>query len=218
MCAEGVAGRVRLTIMAKAPIPGSVKTRLMPGCGAEEAARIHADLLRHTLAVACAALPAKRITLWTALEHEHPLFLELATKHGIARHAQNEGDLGERMRFALTPGPAMVIGSDCPTLTPELLHTCTQALATHDAVCLPAEDGGYALLGLHEVHPSLFTDIDWGSERVMTQTRQRLDALGWGLACPATVWDVDRPDDLRRWRQASRSRYTTSPSPSDDAQ
>lgn len=218
MCAEGVASRVRLAILAKAPIPGSVKTRLIPGCGAEEAARVHADLLRHTLAVACAALPAKRITLWTALEHEHPLFLELVAQYDIARQAQTKGDLGDRMRFALTPGPAMVVGSDCPALTPELLNTCAEALADHDAVCLPAEDGGYALLGLHETHPSLFNGIDWGSERVMTQTRQRLDALNWRLACPATVWDVDRPEDLRRWRHASRRRYTTFPSPSDDAQ
>lgn len=205
MCAERIAGGVRLAILAKAPVPGSAKTRLIPGCGAEEAARVHADLLRHTLAVACMALPTKQIALWTALEHEHPLFRELATQYGIARHAQAEGDLGERMRFALTPGPAMVIGSDCPVLTPELLNACAEALNHHDAVCLPAEDGGYALLGLNETHSSLFTGIDWGSERVMAQTRQRLDALDWRLACPATVWDVDRPEDLRRWRHASRS-------------
>ncbi|MDY7115031.1 TIGR04282 family arsenosugar biosynthesis glycosyltransferase [Halomonas sp. SSL-5] len=200
MCAEAVHAEVRLAILAKAPLPGRVKTRLIPACGAEEAARIHATLLRHTLAVACAALPPSRITLWTALEHEHPLFVELAARHGIARRPQPEGDLGERMYYTLAPGPAMVIGSDCPPLTPALLRRCAEELARHDAVCLPAEDGGYALLGLHQAHPSLFTGIAWGGERVMAQTRQRLAALGWRLACPATVWDLDRPEDLERWR------------------
>ncbi len=157
--------------------------------------------MRHTLAVATAALPTARITLWTALEHDHPLFVELAARHGIARRAQPEGDLGERMRQALTPGPALVIGSDCPVLTPALLQRCGEALATHDAVCLPAEDGGYALLGLHQAHKSLFTDIAWGGETVMARTRERLAALGWRLACPATVWDLDRPEDLARWRR-----------------
>ncbi|WP_282038533.1 TIGR04282 family arsenosugar biosynthesis glycosyltransferase [Halomonas alimentaria] len=200
MCAEASHPEVRLAILAKAPLPGRVKTRLIPACGAEEAARVHETLLRHTLAVAATALPAARITLWTALEHDHPLFLELAARHGIARRAQPEGDLGERMRHALTPGPAMVIGSDCPALSSSLLRRCTEALAAHDAVCLPAEDGGYALLGLHQAHPSLFTGITWGSKRVMAQTRQRLDILGWRLACPATIWDLDRPEDLTRWR------------------
>lgn len=203
MCAESVAGEVGLAILAKAPLPGRVKTRLIPACGAEEAARVHAALLRRTLAVACAALPASRITLWTALEHDHPLFLELARRHGIALRDQPEGDLGRRMYHALAPGPAMVIGSDCPALTPALLRCCAQALTTHDAVCLPAEDGGYALLGLHRAHPSLFTGIAWGSEAVMAQTRQRLGALGWRLACPATVWDLDRPEDLERWRSVN---------------
>ncbi|MGE4532925.1 TIGR04282 family arsenosugar biosynthesis glycosyltransferase [Halomonas sp.] len=201
MCAEASHPAVRLAILAKAPLPGRVKTRLIPACGAEEAARVHAALLRHTLAVAAAALPAARITLWTALAHDHPLFLELAERHGIARRPQPEVDLGERMRQALTPGPAMVIGSDCPALTPALLQRCAAALATHDAVCLPAEDGGYALLGLHQAHPSLFKEIAWGGETVMADTRERLATLGWRLACPATVWDLDRPEDLERWRR-----------------
>ncbi|MFP4138529.1 MAG: TIGR04282 family arsenosugar biosynthesis glycosyltransferase [Halomonas sp.] len=203
MYAEAMPCEVRLAILAKAPLPGRVKTRLIPACGAEEAARVHEALLRHTLAVATAAMPATRITLWTALEHDHPLFLALAERHAIALRTQPEGDLGQRMRRALTPGPAMVIGSDCPALTPALLRRCAAALANHDAVCLPAEDGGYALLGLNEVHPSLFTDIAWGGEAVMEQTRQRLAALGWHLACPATVWDLDRPEDLARWREGA---------------
>ncbi|MGJ7457624.1 TIGR04282 family arsenosugar biosynthesis glycosyltransferase [Halomonas sp. RA08-2] len=191
---------VALAILAKAPIPGLAKTRLISALGPEGAARLHERLLRHTLTIAVAATPAHRVTLWTALDHAHPLFLELAERHCIALRPQSDGDLGQRMQAALAAAdcPAMVIGSDCPVLTPALLHRCAEALEDHDAVCLPAEDGGYALLGLRRAHRHPFSDIDWGTGRVMARTRERIAALGWRLTCPATVWDVDLPEDLTR--------------------
>ncbi|WP_416137764.1 TIGR04282 family arsenosugar biosynthesis glycosyltransferase [Halomonas sp. HK25] len=206
MCAERLHDEVALAILAKAPIPGRAKTRLIPALGPEGAARVHAQLLGHTLEVACAALPPERITLWTALDHAHPLFLALAERHGVTLRPQLEGDLGERMHHALAQadGPAMIIGSDCPVLTPALLGTCAEALEDHDAVCLPAEDGGYALLGVRHPDPRIFDDILWGTGSVMAETHQRIAALGWRLACPATVWDVDRPEDLRRWLRSPR--------------
>jgi uncharacterized protein len=189
-----------LAILAKAPLPGRVKTRLIPALGVERATRLHERLLRQTLATAAAATAAHRITLWTALDHAHPLFLELARHHAIELRAQPEGDLGRRMHHALAamPAPGLVIGSDCAVLTAELLRRCHTALSDSDVVCLPAEDGGYALIGVRRPAARLFTDIDWGSERVMTQTQRRITELGWRLACPATVWDVDRPEDVAR--------------------
>ncbi|TFH86249.1 glycosyltransferase [Billgrantia azerbaijanica] len=205
MCVEPL-GDFPLAILAKAPLPGRVKTRLVPALGAEAAARLHAQLLRHTLAVATRATAARHVTLWTALDHAHPLFLTLVERHGITLKAQPEGDLGRRMHTALAAldGPGLLIGSDCPALTPRLLARCWQALATHEAVCLPAEDGGYGLIGARRAEARLFEDIDWGTERVMAQTRERLRALGWRLACPATVWDVDRPEDVVRWQECER--------------
>ncbi|WP_163558714.1 TIGR04282 family arsenosugar biosynthesis glycosyltransferase [Halomonas sp. NO4] len=205
MCAEPE-GDFPLALLAKGPIPGQVKTRLIPALGESEAAVLHESLLRHTLALAIQATAPHRITLWTALDHAHPLFLELASRHGIGLRAQPEGDLGERMYCALAAmdGPGLVIGSDCPVLTAPLLARCWQALTTADAVCLPAEDGGYALIGARRAEPRLFTGIDWGTKRVMAQTRERLHELGWQLACPATVWDVDRPKDVARWRDLER--------------
>lgn len=190
-----------LAILAKAPLVGQVKTRLIPALGAERATRLHERLLHQTLATAVAATSAQRITLWTALDHAHPLFLELARDCGIALRAQPEGDLGRRMHHALAamPGPGLVIGSDCPVLTAELLRRCHAALAKADTVCLPAEDGGYALIGVRSPEARLFAGIDWGTEHVMAQTQQRIIELGWRLACPATVWDVDRAEDVARW-------------------
>ncbi|MBB3141839.1 TIGR04282 family arsenosugar biosynthesis glycosyltransferase [Halomonas organivorans] len=191
----------RIAVLAKAPLPGRAKTRLIPALGAAGAATLHARLLRRTLAVARAATAPERLTLWTALDHEHPLFIELAEVHGITLAAQQAGDLGRRMHHALAAeaGPGLVVGSDCPVLTPALLRDCWAALAEAEAVCLPAEDGGYGLIGARESDPALFEGIDWGSASVMAQTRARAAALHWRLACPARVWDLDRPDDLVRF-------------------
>ncbi|EWH01411.1 hypothetical protein [Halomonas sp. BC04] len=79
-----------LAIFAKAPLPGQVKTRLIPALGIEGATRLHERLLRHTLATAVATTPAHHITLWTALDHAHPLFLELARRYQIELRAQPE--------------------------------------------------------------------------------------------------------------------------------
>ncbi|MQM30903.1 MAG: hypothetical protein CRU78_10415, partial [Candidatus Accumulibacter phosphatis] len=68
----------------------------------------------------------------------------------------------------------------------------------NDAVFIPAEDGGYVLLGLRCPQPGLFEGVDWGSERVMAQTRQRLLALGLRWCELPALWDVDRPADLTR--------------------
>lgn len=199
MCAEA-RDDLPLAILAKAPVPGRVKTRLVPTLGAEGACRLHERLLRQTLEVALATTSPRCITLWTALDHVHPLFLTLADRHGIALRAQPEADLGERMHHALQAmgEPGLLIGSDCPILTPALLRCCRAALRSVDAVFLPAEDGGFALVGLNRAEPRLFADIDWGTDQVMAQTRRRAAELDWQLACPARVWDVDRPEDLKR--------------------
>ena len=191
-----------LHLLAKAPLPGQAKTRLMPLLGAEGAAEAHAELVRHCVANACRALPAERITLWTALEHAHPLFGELGAHFGIAMRAQLEGDLGARIRHALasTPGPGLVMGSDCPSVTSDLIMTCAQRLVSHEVVVLPAEDGGYGLIGTRRDYPGLFELIPWGSDQVMAATRQRIEALGLRASYPATVWDVDRPADWQRWK------------------
>ncbi len=193
-------GSFPLAILTKAPIPGQVKTRLMPVLGAEGACRLHERLLRHAVATALAATSPQYITLWTALDHAHPMFRELADRHGLRLRAQPEGDLGERIYVALQAmdAPGVLIGSDCPALTPPLLWRCQAALTDADAVFLPVEDGGYALVGVRRNDRRLFTAIDWGTNRVMAQTRDRTDGLGWQLACPARLWDVDRPEDLDR--------------------
>ncbi|WP_431025546.1 TIGR04282 family arsenosugar biosynthesis glycosyltransferase [Halomonas sp. H5] len=194
-----------IQLFAKAPLPGQAKTRLIPALGAEGAAALHRRLVWRALGTACEAsarLGLGPVRLWTALDHHHPFFAECRRAFDIALEPQQEGDLGRRMAAVFAeprrPAPRLLMGADCPGITPALLVHCWEALAERDAVFLPAEDGGYGLIGLWRREPALFDDIAWGSEAVMAATRQALTRIGWRWVEPARVWDLDRPADLPR--------------------
>jgi rSAM/selenodomain-associated transferase 1 len=194
-------------VFAKAPVPGRVKTRLIPALGASGAAELHRQLVVRTLRTAMAAALGS-VELWCAPDASDAFFLACAKEFGVNLRVQGRGDLGSRMaralRSALTNGsPALLIGSDCPALNAQYLRDAAAACASgHDAVFSPAEDGGYVLIGLARSPPAgLFGDIAWGSASVMQETRRRLTQLGWRWHEMATLWDVDRPEDLPRLHQ-----------------
>lgn len=189
-----------IAIFARAPIPGFAKTRLIPRLGADGAARLHGELVVHALATAQAARLGP-VTLWSPPENDGDAFLsDVAQRFGAARALQSGGDLGARMLAAFeAEAPLLLMGSDAPAITPEDLRACARALGEHaDAVFLPAEDGGYALVGARRPIPEIFTGMTWGDDRVMASTRARLTALGLAWAEPRVVWDVDRPEDYER--------------------
>jgi rSAM/selenodomain-associated transferase 1 len=194
---------VPVIVFAKAPRPGEVKTRLIPALGAAGAARLHERLVERTLATA-AATAIGPVELCCAPDASDPVLAALARAHGAALAAQGHGDLGDRMHATfertLARAPAaIVIGSDCPALTPQHLREAARALdAGCDAVLAPAEDGGYVLIGLTRVTHRLFNGVRWGESTVMAETRERLAALGWRWRELETLWDVDRPEDLAR--------------------
>jgi hypothetical protein len=138
---------------------------------------------------------------------EHPFFLQCAEKFSIELHQQTEGDLGRRMSHAfretLKRAPmALLIGSDCPSLTPDDLKEAKKILEQCvPAVITPAEDGGYVLIGLCQYDPALFEEIPWGTESVLKETRKRLLQLGWSWQELPTRWDVDRPEDVVRLKR-----------------
>ncbi|MDD5035924.1 MAG: TIGR04282 family arsenosugar biosynthesis glycosyltransferase [Methylococcaceae bacterium] len=193
---------VSIAVFAKAPVPGQVKTRLIPRLGAEKAAGLQHSLLRRTLRTVVGA-ELGPVSLWCAPNCDHPVFAACRDGLGLSLFPQRGEDLGTRMLnafSALCPsGPVLLVGTDCPALTLSSLILAARALREgKDAVFLPAEDGGYVLIGLHRAEPLLFSDISWGSDRVMAQTRKRLLQLGWRWQEPQILWDVDRPADLER--------------------
>jgi hypothetical protein len=177
---------VAVLVFSRAPVPGRVKTRLVPRLGEWGAARLHARLTSHALRTARAAACGP---------------VEL---HDTAR--QRGADLGERMHRALSRAlqrhrGAIVIGSDCPALEPSDLARAARLLAGGcDVVVGPAEDGGYVLLGARRVSPRLFSGVRWGTSGVYRTTVQNLAALGYRWSALRTLWDVDRPEDLERIR------------------
>ncbi|SEB99789.1 hypothetical protein SAMN05519104_0539 [Rhizobiales bacterium GAS188] len=195
-----------IAVFARAPVPGQTKTRLVPLLSAEGAAALHLALLRKTLRSATEACSADagldEVRLWCAPDISHPAFAACHAEFGVTLEAQAHGDLGQRMlaAFEAAPGPLLLVGSDCPALTAELLRGCARELRRYDAVFLPAEDGGYALVGLRRAAPSIFADMEWSTAHVMEETRARLRRAGLTWSEPAIVWDVDRPQDVARLR------------------
>jgi len=192
----------RLMVFAKAPVPGQVKTRLIPALGPEGAARLQARLLEHTLAMACAAQLA-RVELWLAGELSHPGIQEQVSRHGVMLNEQQGMDLGERMAGAFAsqaeiPGKRLIIGTDCPSMDAAVLDQALAALDAADVVFQPAEDGGYTLIGMQHCWPQLFEGIDWGGPRVLAQSLERADSLGLTVSLLPMAWDLDRPEDYRR--------------------
>lgn len=207
---------VRFIVMAKAPRAGQAKTRLIPALGAEGAAALARRLLHHTLGEALAAaeslkqaqidatvtlcgtplaeLPAQGESLWGLPE----LTDWLPQLH---LQDQGDGDLGARMARAVH-GPLMtgqscvLIGTDCPKLGREALHGIALDLHRHDAVIVPATDGGYVALGLRRFEPTLFTHMPWSTPEVAHLTRQRLAAAGLSLHEWPPEHDIDEPADL----------------------
>lgn len=193
--------KIGIAILAKAPIPGLTKTRLIPHLGAEGAAALQRWLLQRTVATALRA-DIGPVTLWCTPDTQHPDFTQCAATGQLTLRQQVEGDLGERMHNAVaespTPAGTLIIGTDCPILTATHLQQAAATLHENDAVLTPAEDGGYVLIGLRQAARQIFTGVEWSSEHVMAQTRQRLQSLGWQWTEFLPFWDVDRSTDFER--------------------
>ncbi|MDP2367472.1 TIGR04282 family arsenosugar biosynthesis glycosyltransferase [Rhodoferax sp.] len=191
----------RIVVMAKAPLPGFAKTRLIPALGETGAARLAARMLHHTLGTALAAAIGP-VELCAAPEPSDPAWRGVAVPADVVWSAQGVGDLGARMARAAQRGCALgervlLIGTDCPALSPAHLRSAATALDAHDATLLPTFDGGYALLGLRQIHPSLFENMPWSTATVATQTVQRARQVGWSVELLPRLHDIDEPDDLQ---------------------
>ncbi|MDH5180828.1 MAG: TIGR04282 family arsenosugar biosynthesis glycosyltransferase [Gammaproteobacteria bacterium] len=193
----------RLIIFSRAPQPGHCKTRIAATIGDAAAADLQAQLLTEKAAMACTA-PLCPIELWCAPDCRHPLFQSLAAEYPLTLHQQAGADLGERMYHAMSATPAeytIIIGTDCPLLDRPYIKTALQMLAEGSEMVIgPAEDGGYVLLGLRHIEPTLFRDVEWGTARVLAQTLNAADRAGLSVRQLAMLWDLDRPEDLSRYQ------------------
>lgn len=191
---------VSIAILAKAPVPGLAKTRLIPTIGAHAAAVLQERLTERAVATALAA-DVGPVTIWCAPDGTHDSFLKLVARSRITLRRQPEGDIGARMLAATATGsgPTLVIGTDCPALTEVHLRGAANALRDGtDVILIPAEDGGYVLIGTRSAQPPLFAGIAWGTKTVLAETRTRIIQQRLILTEQPPLWDVDTENDLAR--------------------
>ena len=199
-----------LLVIAKQPVPGKVKTRLVPPCTYEQAAALAEAALADTLHAA-AQVPARRRIL--VLDGQPGPWLP----PGFDVVPQCGGPLDERLAhaFAAVRGPALLIGMDTPQVTPALLTVDwnavdwnTAAWRTADAVFGPAADGGFWALGLREPDPALLRGVPMSTASTGAIQRARLVAAGLRVVDLPELRDVDTAADaLAVARQAPHGRF-----------
>ncbi len=173
--------------MAKAPVPGAVKTRLCPPLHPAEAAELAAAALADTLHVVAACGAAER---WVALDGEPGPWLP----PGFRVIAQRGDTFADRLQNAWTDtgGPTLQIGMDTPQVTAELLDGSMAALeASPGAVLGHADDGGWWALGMLQAHAGVFRHIPMSTTSTGAQQAERLRAMGLGPDLLPPLVDVD---------------------------
>lgn len=199
----------RLIIFTRYPEPGKTKTRLIPSLGQDGAAELHRRMTEQTLAVV------------RQFQNDHPVSVEVWYEGGgqrlvrqwlgpdIPSRPQGRGNLGERMacafREAFHAGMDRVVlmGTDIPEITVSIVRAAFENLYSADVVLGPASDGGYYLIGLRQVVPQLFVDMPWGTDKVLERTKSIADDLGLSVIFLDTLADIDRIEDLHRWKGTS---------------
>ena len=212
--AKDFAGCSALALMTKAPRAGNVKTRLVPPLTNEEAAQLNRCFLQDTgaaISVCCRGLTrsnsgpiARGIAVYTPVGAESDYADILPADFSLL--PQRGENFGERLYFAAEDlfkcgfDSVCLIDSDSPTIPAENFVKAMELLSLPgDHIVLgPCDDGGYYLIGLKQLHPGVFEQIDWSTERVLEQTIRRATQIGVGVHELPRGLDVDDHAALRR--------------------
>ncbi len=196
-----------LAIMAKAPVAGAVKTRLVPPLTAEQAAQFYRALLVDQFEHLSNIAGAVRYVFFAPADAETALREIAGTDYAYL--PQSDGDLGARMAQVFVDlwqrghRNIALIGSDLPALPLEYLDQAFARMASAQSrvVLGPSQDGGYYLVGMNQPTPEIFSGMSWSHERVLTDTTARLNDLGVSFSLLPTWFDVDRAEDFHRLGQ-----------------
>ncbi|MAT93227.1 MAG: hypothetical protein CME59_11570 [Halioglobus sp.] len=193
---------------AREPVPGRVKTRMQPHLSAQQACELHRELVLWTCTQLVEAALGP-VEICVAGDPADALFARCRERGATAVVAQQGADLGARMLHALQRGlrghrKVLLVGSDCPAISPAYLALASAALECAPVVLGPAHDGGYVLIGVTRVEPGIFTDVSWGGAEVYARTGRNLRALGLDWEALPPLQDIDRPQDLPAWEALRR--------------
>jgi rSAM/selenodomain-associated transferase 2/rSAM/selenodomain-associated transferase 1 len=193
----------RVIVFGRYPVPGRVKTRLIPALGPAGAAELQRRLTEETLVTSfdygrrggarvhfCYdGGDPQRVQRWLPLP-------------GLSQGPQTSGDLGQRMTVAFETAfqeggeRVVLVGTDIPDFCEAHLTAAFTALASHDVVLGPSSDGGYWLVGMKRSH-DIFSGIRWGEGLVLEETLKKVRGLGLRHARLKVLCDLDTPEDLR---------------------
>ena len=188
-----------LLVFCKQASPGRVKTRLAVDIGVDEAAAVATELAVRRIEQ-CVRSGAT-VDVW-----QSPTIDDAFACPGVREvKLQCDGDLGQRMSHAIETSLAMssmvvLIGTDCPGIDVRYLTRAFDELSDHDVVIGPAEDGGFGLIGFRREPGPLFAEVVWSTPQVYQTMSERLDASSMSWSRLPLLWDVDRPNDLARYR------------------
>ncbi len=177
-----------VVVLAKAPVPGRVKTRLCPPCTPEQAAALAAAALADTLDAVDRAGCTRRVL---ALDGTASSWVP----SGWSVVPQVDGDLGDRLDAVVVgaDGPVLVVGMDTPQISPASLDRAWSTLLAPgcDAVLGPTDDGGYWTIGVRTPRPGLFDKVMMSTADTGAQQRARLHALALTVVDLEGLRDVD---------------------------
>lgn len=205
----------KLILFTRYPEAGVTKTRLIPVLGPEGAADLQRRMTAHAAAQAEVFAQSRGAALEVHFEGGTLAQMRAWLGEALDYRRQGPGDIGVRMRTALAAafaggaGRSVLIGSDIPGITADILAVAFDLLRHADLVLGPANDGGYYLIGIRQaawdgLADVLFSGVPWGSSRVLAATREKIDALGLKIDLLATLADIDRPEDLVLWERNCR--------------
>ena len=193
-----------VVIMAKAPISGQAKTRLIPRLGPEQAAMLYQHMLLDTIELVAEALDGSGTISLVCPTDADRMALQPIVPSAMQILADGQGSLMAGLDYGLTYHisqgyrQVVLLDGDSPTLPIQYLRSAFDALGSVDVVIGPTIDGGYYLLGACRSQPALFRWEQLDSATLCTQTRLRAETLGQRVELLPSWYDIDTPDDLDR--------------------
>jgi rSAM/selenodomain-associated transferase 2/rSAM/selenodomain-associated transferase 1 len=206
----------RLIVFTRFPDPGKTKTRLIPQLGANGAARLQRKMTEHIIATAAKVSNRPDLTIEVRHDGGSTGLMQEWLGPQFSYRPQGPGDLGRQMARAFeeafrdSKGAAVIVGSDIPGISADIIQQAFEGLQKNDLVLGPARDGGYYLIGMKktipaETYPHLFDGINWGSGEVLSQTLQTARESGLRFVLLESLADVDRPVDLHIWQEVKKT-------------
>jgi hypothetical protein len=197
--------RNRLIIFSRYPSPGKVKTRLIPVLGPLGTARLQRDMTSSIIKSLSPLMPEIQLEVHT--DNDDMPGMRKLFGEDLEYRLQGTGDIGNKMHHAFSGAfeqgaeRVVLIGSDCPFITPEIINDAFGKLQTNDCVLGPAFDGGYYLIAMKKTCAGIFKGITWGGSLVLDQTLAKTQSLGLKTALLERLHDIDRAEDIKLWQE-----------------